>query len=138
MCIRDRVETYSKNILGNILVTKQSGPEGKVVNNLYIEAGCEIAHEYYLALLVDREEDAILVMASTEGGVDIEEVAETTPQAIHKAWTDPSGKLPTGADSAMADSLGLTGVSKDSFKEMLGRLVSMLSLIHISEPTRPY
>ena len=98
---------------------------GKVVNNLYIEAGCEIAHEYYLALLVDREEDAILVMASTEGGVDIEEVAETTPQAIHKAWTDSSGKLPTGADSAMADSLGLTGVSKDSFKEMLGRLVSM-------------
>ena len=66
-----------------------------------------------------------MVMASTEGGVDIEEVAETTPQAIHKAWTDPSGKLPTGADSAMADSLGLTGVSKDSFKEMLGRLVSM-------------
>ena len=64
---RDEVETYSKNILGNILVTKQSGPEGKVVNNLYIEAGCEIAHEYYLALLVDREEDAILVMASTEG-----------------------------------------------------------------------
>ena len=122
---RDEVETYSKNILGNILVTKQSGPEGKMVNNLYIEAGCEIAHEYYLALLVDREEDAILVMASTEGGVDIEEVAETTPQAIHKAWTDSSGKLPTGADSAMADSLGLTGVSKDSFKEMLGRLVSM-------------
>ena len=122
---RDEVETYSKNILGNILVTKQSGPEGKMVNNLYIEAGCEIAHEYYLALLVDREKDAILVMASTEGGVDIEEVAETTPQAIHKAWTDSSGKLPMGADSAMADSLGLTGSSKDSFKEMLGRLVSM-------------
>ena len=76
---RDEVETYSKNILGNILVTKQSGPEGKMVNNLYIEAGCEIAHEYYLALLVDREEDAILVMASTEGGVDIEEVAEINP-----------------------------------------------------------
>ncbi|GIS50334.1 MAG: hypothetical protein Ct9H90mP24_6260 [Methanobacteriota archaeon] len=120
-----RGRDLSKNILGNILVTKQSGPEGKMVNNLYIEAGCEIAHEYYLALLVDREEDAILVMASTEGGVDIEEVAETTPQAIHKAWTDSSGKLPTGADSAMADSLGLTGVSKDSFKEMLGRPVSM-------------
>ena len=48
---RDEVETYSKNILGNILVTKQSGPDGKMVNNLYIEAGCEIAHEYYLCLL---------------------------------------------------------------------------------------
>ena len=122
---REEVETYAKNILGNVLVTKQSGPEGKMVNNLYIEAGCEIAHEYYLAILVDREEDAILVMASTEGGMDIEEVAETTPEAIHKAWADSSGQLPSGAASTMAASLGLTGVSQDSFTDMLGRLVSM-------------
>ena len=91
---RAEVETYSNNILGNILVTKQSGSEGKMVNNLYVEAGCEIVHEYYLALLVDREEDAILVMASTEGGVDIEEVAEKTTQAIHKAWSKSSWELP--------------------------------------------
>ncbi|MBF46865.1 MAG: ADP-forming succinate--CoA ligase subunit beta [Euryarchaeota archaeon] len=122
---REEVETYAKNILGNVLVTKQSGPEGKMVNNLYIEAGCEIAHEYYLAILVDREEDAILVMASTEGGMDIEEVAEKTPEAIHKAWADSSGQLPSGAASTMAASLGLTGVSQDSFTDMLGRLVSM-------------
>ena len=122
---REEVETYAKNILGNVLVPKQSGPEGKLVHNLYIEAGCEIAHEYYLAILVDREEDTILVMASTEGGMDIEEVAEKTPEAIHKAWADSSGQLPSGAASTMAASLGLTGVSQDSFTDMLGRLVSM-------------
>ena len=122
---REEVETYAKNILGHVLVTKQSGPEGKMVNNLYIEAGCDIAHEYYLAILVDREEDAILVMASTEGGMDIEEVAEKTPEAIHKAWTDSSGKLPPEAGSTMAESLGLVGASQDSFTEMLDRLVSM-------------
>ena len=122
---REEVETYSKNILGHVLVTKQSGPEGKMVNNLYIEAGCEIAHEYYLAILVDREVDAILVMASTEGGMDIEEVAENTPEAIHKVWADSSGHLPLGAGNAMAESLGLTDASQDSFTEMLGRLVSM-------------
>ena len=122
---KEQVREYASNILGNLLVTKQTGPEGKLVNNLYIEAGCEIAHEYYLAILVDREEDAILVMASTEGGVDIEEVAENTPEAIHKAWADSSGKLPPGASSSMAESLGLSGTSHDSFTEMLERLVSM-------------
>ena len=53
-------------------------------DSLYIESGCEIAHEYYLALLVDRESDSLLIMGSTEGGVDIEEVAENNPKAIHK------------------------------------------------------
>ncbi len=122
---KGQVRDYASNILGNLLVTKQTGQDGKLVNNLYIEAGCEIAHEYYLAILIDREEDAILVMASTEGGVDIEEVAENTPEAIHKAWADSSGKLSPGAGSSMAESLGLSGTSHDSFTEMLERLVSM-------------
>jgi len=122
---KGQVRDYASNILGNLLVTKQTGQDGKLVNNLYIEAGCEIAHEYYMAILIDREEDAILVMASTEGGVDIEEVAENTPEAIHKAWADSSGKLLPGASSSMAESLGLSGTSHDSFTEMLERLVSM-------------
>ena len=90
---REDVETYASNILGNILVTIQTGDEGKIVNNLYIESGCAIAHEYYLALLVDREEKSVLIMASTEGGMDIEEVAEHTPekdsqgQRRPKCWT---------------------------------------------------
>ncbi len=122
---REEVGAYAQNILGHILVTKQTGPEGKLVNNLYIEAGCDIAHEYYLAILVDREEDSILVMASTEGGMDIEEVAENTPEAIHKAWADSSGQLPHGASQKMAESLGLTGSSQESFTEMLESLVAM-------------
>ena len=67
---RDEVKKYASNIIGRKLVTKQTGPEGKIVNNLYVESGCSIAHEYYLALLVDREAKSILIMASTEGGVD--------------------------------------------------------------------
>ena len=68
---RDEVQTYAINILGNILVTIQTGEEGKLVRNLYVESGCDIAHEYYLAILVDRENKSVLIMASTEGGMDI-------------------------------------------------------------------
>ena len=89
----EEVRTYAENILGHLLVTKQTGPEGKMVNHLYIEAGCDIAHEYYLAMLVDRERKSVLIMASTEGGMDIEEVAETNPDAIHKVWVDPHSGL---------------------------------------------
>ena len=68
---KEEVENYATNILGNVLVTIQTGEEGNVVNNLYIESGCDIAHEYYLALLVDRDKKSVLIMASTEGGMDI-------------------------------------------------------------------
>ncbi len=122
---REEVENYASNILGHRLVTKQTGPAGKMVNNLYIEAGCAIAHEYYLALLVDREADSILIMASTEGGMDIEEVAENTPEAIHKAWVDPREGLQDEQKDFLADSLGLTGLAHDSFIEMIGQLAEM-------------
>ena len=122
---REEVENYASNILGHRLVTKQTGPSGKMVNNLYIEAGCAIAHEYYLALLVDREADSILIMASTEGGMDIEEVAENTPEAIHKAWVDPREGLQDEQKDSLADSLGLTGSAHDSFIEMIGQLAEM-------------
>ena len=87
---REDVQTYATNILGNILVTKQTGDEGKIVNHLYVEAGCDIAHEYYLALLVDRDKKSVLIVASTEGGMDIEEVAEETPELLHKINVDPN------------------------------------------------
>ena len=122
---REEVEKYASNILGHRLVTKQTGPSGKIVSNLYVESGCDIAHEYYLALLVDREEDSILVMASTEGGVDIEEVAETSPEAIHKAWFDPSDGLSEEAAQSLGDSLGLSDNSRDSFAEMMVSLASL-------------
>ena len=122
---REEVENYASNILGHRLVTKQTGPAGKMVSNLYIEAGCAIAHEYYLALLVDREADSVLIMASTEGGMDIEEVAENTPEAIHKIWVNPLEGLQDDQKAALADSLGLTGSAHNSFVEMIGQLAEM-------------
>ena len=122
---REEVEEYASNILGHRLVTKQTGPSGKMVNNLYVEAGCDITHEYYLALLIDREEDTVLIMASTEGGVDIEEVAENTPEAIHKTWMDPLHGPSDEQSGTLADSLGLTESAHDSFVEMMKSLASM-------------
>lgn len=122
---RKEVRDFASNILSHRLVTKQTGPSGKMVNNLYVEAGCDIAHEYYLALLVDRERDSILIMGSTEGGVDIEEVAETSPEAIHKAWFDPSEGLSEEISGSLGTSLGLSGISHNSFVEMIGNLASL-------------
>jgi succinyl-CoA synthetase beta subunit len=122
---RKEVEEYSSAIIGNRLVTKQTGKEGKIVNNLYVESGCEIDHEYYLALLVDRENKSILIMASTEGGVDIEEVAENNPQAIHKIWADPLEGLLEKDSISLATSLGLLGKSHDEMVIMLNALHSM-------------
>jgi succinyl-CoA synthetase beta subunit len=122
---RKEVEEYSSAIMGNRLVTKQTGKEGKIVNNLYVESGCEIDHEYYLALLVDRENKSVLIMASTEGGVDIEEVAENNPEAIHKIWADPLEGLLEKDSIALATSLGLSGKSQDEMVIMLNALHSM-------------
>ena len=122
---REEVENFASNIIGQRLVTKQTGPSGKIVSNLYVESGCDIAHEYYLALLVDREEDSVLVMASTEGGMDIEEVAETSPEAIHKAWFDPSDGLGEDVAQSLGDSLGLSGISLNSFTDMVVRLATL-------------
>ena len=122
---RGEVEEYASNILGRNLVTKQTGPSGKMVNNLYVESGCDISHEYYLAILVDRESESLLIMGSTEGGVDIEEVAEKTPEAIHKEWFEPSNGLSEEKAGEMADSLGLSGSSRESFVEIARRLASM-------------
>ena len=122
---REDVEKYAENIIGRKLVTKQTGASGKIVNNLYIETGCSIAHEYYLALLIDREAKSILIMASTEGGMDIEEVAEKTPEAIHKIWTHPVDGLNENDAVEMADNLNLEGISKQELVAMLNSLSKM-------------
>ncbi len=122
---RDEVENYASNILGNILVTKQTGPEGKLVSNLYVEAGCAISHEYYLAILVDREAKAVLIMASTEGGMDIEDVAENTPEAIHKIHVDPSSGLLGFQKRNLGVAIGLSGSALKSFFKMIGKLYDL-------------
>ena len=122
---RDEVETYSTNILGNVLVTIQTGDEGKVVKNLYVESGCDIAHEYYLALLVDRDNKSVLIMASTEGGMDIEHVAEHTPEKIHKVIIDVNAGLLGFQKRDLGLALGLSGMSLRSFGKSLAAMYEM-------------
>ncbi|MEC1179369.1 ADP-forming succinate--CoA ligase subunit beta [Metasolibacillus meyeri] len=85
----DEVRTYAKELLGKILVTHQTGPEGKEVKRLYIEEGSDIRKEYYLGLVLDRATSRVTLMGSEEGGMDIEEVAENTPEKIFKEVIDP-------------------------------------------------
>jgi succinyl-CoA synthetase beta subunit len=84
------VEKHAKNIIGMNLVTPQTGPEGKKVLRVLIEEGCDIEKEFYVAVLVDRGTSRITIMASSEGGMDIEEVAHNTPELIHKVVIDPA------------------------------------------------
>ncbi|WP_376093492.1 ADP-forming succinate--CoA ligase subunit beta [Roseomonas sp. CCTCC AB2023176] len=96
-------------MIGHTLVTKQTGPEGKVVNQVYVEAGCDIARELYLSLLVDRETSRITIMASTQGGMEIEEVAEHQPEKILKVAVDPASGVSGWHARKLAFGLGLTG-----------------------------
>ena len=122
---RDEVKSYSENILGNILVTIQTGDEGKLVSNLYIESGCDIEHEYYLALLVDRENKSVMIMASTEGGMNIEDVAHETPELIHKITIDPNSGLMGFQNRDLGIALGLSGKALKSFMKMLSSMYQM-------------
>ena len=79
---KDEAKENAMKMLGKTLVTKQTGPDGKVVNRLYIEEGCDIKKEYYLSMLVDRSTSSVSIIASTEGGMEIEEVAEKEPEKI--------------------------------------------------------
>jgi succinyl-CoA synthetase beta subunit len=96
-------------MIGHTLVTKQTGPEGKVVNQVYVEAGCDIKRELYLSLLVDRETSRITIMASTEGGMEIEEVAENHPEKILKVAIDPAAGISGWHARKLAFGLGLEG-----------------------------
>ncbi|MSO91893.1 MAG: ADP-forming succinate--CoA ligase subunit beta [Rhodospirillales bacterium] len=103
------VEKNAGEMIGHVLVTKQSGAAGKTVKRIYIEEGCDIARELYLGLLLDRTTSRITMMASTEGGMEIEEVAHKTPEKILKVAIDPvTGMLPFHA-RRLAFGLGLEG-----------------------------
>ena len=105
----DEVKDSVGDMLGHVLVTKQTGPAGKEVKRVYIEEGCDIARELYLSMLIDRATSRITLMASTEGGMEIEEVAEATPEKLLKVAIDPAtGMLPFHARQ-LAFGLGLEG-----------------------------
>ena len=105
------VKTEAQRILGSTLVTHQTGPAGKEVQRLYIEEGCDIATELYLSMLVDRSSSQITIIASTEGGIDIEAVAAETPERILTISIDPATGLKPHHIRSVANALKLTGTT---------------------------
>lgn len=105
----DEVKAEAERLLGSVLVTHQTGPAGKEVQRLYIEEGCDIGTELYLSMLVDRASSRITIIASTEGGMDIEKVAEETPDKIATISIDPATGLKPHHVRAAADALQLSG-----------------------------
>ncbi len=118
----DEVKAHAAAMLGQTLVTKQTGPEGKEVKRIYIEEGCDIARELYLSMLIDRGSSRITLIASTEGGMDIETVAHETPEKILTVATDPvTGLMPFHARE-IAFGLGLSGDQIKSASKLLSGL----------------
>ncbi len=105
----DEVRATADAMLGMQLVTHQTGPAGKKVNRIYIEEGCDIARELYLSMLIDRASSCVTVMASTEGGMDIEEVAAKTPEKILRVRIDPAEGLQPHHARQLAFGLKLVG-----------------------------
>ena len=118
----DDVRANADAMLGHVLVTKQTGAEGKQVKRIYVEDGCDIARELYLSMLIDRATSQVTVMTSAEGGMDIEEVAATNPEAICKVAIDPvTGMQPFHA-RRIAFALGLKGAEVKSAAKFLAAM----------------
>jgi succinyl-CoA synthetase beta subunit len=113
------VKAAADAMIGKTLVTKQTGPAGKLVSRVYIEDGCDIARELYLGLLVDRATSRLTIMASTEGGMEIEEVAEKHPEKILKVAIDPASGVSGFHARKLAFGLGLTGKQVSSFTKFV-------------------
>jgi succinyl-CoA synthetase beta subunit len=105
----DKAREYAQKILGNLLVTHQTGDDGKLVQTLFIAEGLDYSHEFYVGILLDRTVGKNVIMASTEGGVEIEKVAAETPEKIIKEWVDPNIGLQSFQARRLAFGLGLTG-----------------------------
>jgi succinyl-CoA synthetase beta subunit len=118
----DEVGAHAAAMLGHELVTKQTGPTGKTVKRLYIEEGCDIKRELYISLLVDRAVGRVAVIASTEGGMDIETVAHDTPEKIVKQAIDPAAGFQGYQGRKIAFALGLQGKQVGAFVSLLGNL----------------
>ncbi|MEW6719310.1 MAG: ADP-forming succinate--CoA ligase subunit beta [Thermodesulfobacteriota bacterium] len=119
----EEVREHARSIIGMRLVTHQTGPEGKLVKRVLVEQAGKIRKEYYLGMVVDRSVSRIVVMASTEGGVSIEEVAARTPELILKEWVDPAlGLMPYQARK-IAFGLGLPG-------DLAGKAVRMMTALY--------
>ena len=105
----EEVEAHAKDIIGMTLVTPQTGPEGKLVNQVLVEQGCDIDHEYYVGIVLDRNTGRITMMASVEGGMEIEEVAKTNPEKIIKVGIDPAVGFTPFIGRKLGFGIGLKG-----------------------------
>ncbi|WP_438446819.1 ADP-forming succinate--CoA ligase subunit beta [Gorillibacterium sp. sgz5001074] len=119
----DEVRTYAAQILGKVLVTHQTGPEGKEVKRLLIEQGCDIKKEYYVGLVVDRATGRVVMMASEEGGTEIEEVAAHTPEKIFKEVIDPAVGLQAFQARKLAYAINIPG-------ELVGKAVKFMTALY--------
>lgn len=121
----DEVKAYASQILGMNLVTHQTGPEGKLVQKLYIESGANIVKEYYLAILFNRMAEQITIIASSEGGMDIEKVAKESPEKIAKVGIDPQigFKMFHGLEVAR-----VLGLDKDESKKLISIIAKLYKL----------
>lgn len=115
----DEVRTYANEILGKILVTPQTGPEGKEVKRLLIEEGCDIKKEYYVGIVLDSSTSKVVMMASEEGGTEIEEVAAATPEKIFKEVIDPGIGLAAYQARRLAFNLNIPD-------ELIGKVVKFM------------
>ena len=126
----DKAKEYASKILGNLLVTHQTGAEGKIVQTLFITEGLDYQKEFYIGILLDRTVGKNVIMASTEGGVEIEKVAEETPDKIIKEWIDPNIGLQGFQARRLAFGLGLTG---DVFKNFVGFIKTLYNAYEQSD-----
>jgi succinyl-CoA synthetase beta subunit len=121
----EEVKQFSSEMLGNTLVTIQTGDAGKQVNRLYIEDGSDIEKEFYLSMLVDRATGKIAYVVSTEGGMDIEQVAHDTPEKIHTFTVDPATGAMPHHGRAVAKALGLSGDLAKQAGDIVAKLYTM-------------
>ncbi|MCL4549002.1 MAG: ADP-forming succinate--CoA ligase subunit beta [Bacteroidetes bacterium] len=118
----DKAKDYASKMLGNLLVTHQTGPEGKIVKTLFITEGLDYKKELYLGILLDRSVSKNVIMASTEGGVEIEKVAAETPEKIIKEWIEPSVGIQSYQARKLAFGLGLQGDAFKNFQSFVKKL----------------
>ncbi|MBL6785331.1 MAG: ADP-forming succinate--CoA ligase subunit beta [Rickettsiales bacterium] len=118
----EEVKTEAKRLLGSTLITHQTGPEGKEVNRLYIEEGSNIAKEFYLSAVADRETSNICFVVSKEGGMDIEEVAESNPEKIIKVYVDPTIGVQGHNVRSLAFGLGLEKTQLGQFAKLINSI----------------
>src|SRR6185437_8247495 len=118
----DEVKAFAQQMLGNTLVTVQTGPAGKQVNRLYIEDGSDIDKEFYLSALVDRETSKVAFVVSTEGGMNIEDVAHNTPEKIVTFSVDPATGVMGHHGRTVAKALGLRGDLAKQAEKLVAQL----------------